>query len=158
MLDKLVTDADKELLELARRSNNSVLRERGYTGMSTLNFAEIVTALQNSCPTVYSFLSRMIQLDINSDKKVAPLVLIYAILLFTRCKNLSRVQRVNTVLLTEGDASHEVYCLHVIYIESIIFTLYVTKLQVWISRTLCLGLLGYLWEQYVVKCWKYMFQ
>ena len=86
MLDKLVTDADKELLEMARRNNNSVLQERGYTGMSTLNFAEVITEVQSSCPTVYSFLSWMIQLNIDSDKKLAPLDLISAILMFTRCK------------------------------------------------------------------------
>lgn len=76
MLDKLVSDADKELLKIARRNNNSVLQERGYTGMSTLNFAEVITEVQSSCPSVYSFLSWMIQLDINSVKRLALLALI----------------------------------------------------------------------------------
>ena len=79
--------------------------------MSTLNFAEIINEVQTACPTVYTFLSRVMQLDVNTDKKLAPMTLIYAIIMFTRCKELSRVQRVNTMLLTEGDASQEVHCL-----------------------------------------------
>lgn len=79
--------------------------------MCTLNFAEIINEVQTACPTVYNFLSRVMQLEVNTDKKLAPMTLSYAIIMFTRCKELSRVQRVNTVLLTEGDASQEVHCL-----------------------------------------------
>lgn len=42
------------------------------------------------------------------DKKMAPLALIYGIIIFRRCKEMSRVQRVNTVLLNDGGASQEV--------------------------------------------------
>ena len=125
MLDKLVSDADKELLKMARRNNNPVLQERGYTGRRTLNFAEVITEVQSSCPTVYSFLSWMMQLDINSVKK-------FSSRSYLCNPNVYQMQRVNTVLLYEGDTSHEVHCLHVIYVGSIIFTLNVTKLQVWI--------------------------
>lgn len=118
MLDKFVSDADKELLKMARRNNNPVLQERGYTGRRTLE-------VQSSCPTVYSFLSWMMQLDINSVKK-------FSSRSYLGHPNVYQMQRVNTVLLYEGDASHEVHCLHVIYVGSIIFTLNVTKLQVWI--------------------------
>ena len=75
----------------------SVLRERGFPGMSTLNFEEIVKEVETQCPTVFKLLSQMIQLSHNSDKKTAPLALIYGIIMFRRCKELSRVQRVNTV-------------------------------------------------------------
>lgn len=75
--------------------------------MCTLNFAEIINEVQTACPTVYNFLSRVMQLEVNTDKKLAPMTLSYAIIMFTRCKELSRVQRVNTELLTEGDASQE---------------------------------------------------
>lgn len=125
MLDRFVSDADKELLKMARRNNNPVLQERGYTGRRTLNFAEVITEVQSSCPTVYSFLSWMMQLDINSVKK-------FSSRSYLGHPNVYQMQRVNTVLLYEGDASHEVHCLHVIYVGSIIFTLNVTKLQVWI--------------------------
>ena len=90
--------------------------------MSTLNFTEIINEVQTSCPTVYNFLSRLMQLDVNTAKKLPSMTLIYAIIMFTRCKELSRVQRLNAVLLTEGDASQEVHCL-VIRIICLMFML-----------------------------------
>ena len=86
----------------------SVLRERGFPGLSTLNFQEIAKEVETQCPTVFKLLSQMIQLSHNSHKKTAPLALIYGIIMFRRCKELSRVQRVNTVLLNDGGASQEV--------------------------------------------------
>ena len=86
----------------------SVLRERGLPGMSTLNFEEIVKEVETHCQTVFKLLLQMIQLSHNSKKKTAPLALIYGIIMFRRCKELSRVQRVNTVLLNAGRASQEV--------------------------------------------------
>lgn len=43
--------------------------------MSTLNFAEIINDIQTACPTVYNFLYRVMQLDVNTDKKLAPMTL-----------------------------------------------------------------------------------
>ena len=91
---------------MARRVTKSVLRERGFTGMSTLNFEEAVKEVRSQCPAVYKILSQMVQLCIDPDKKKAPLALIYGMIMFQRCKELSLVQRVNTVLL--GGASQEV--------------------------------------------------
>ena len=93
---------------MTRRGTNSVLRSRGYVGMSTLNFPEIIKEIQTLCPTVFTVLSHMILLDQNPEKRTAPLALLYGLIVFQRCHELSRIQRVNTVLLTEGDASQEV--------------------------------------------------
>ena len=93
---------------MARRVTKSVLGERGFTGMSTLNFEEVVKKVRSQCPTVYKILSQMVQLCIDPDKKKAPLALIYGMIMFKRCKELSLVQRVNTVLLNDGGASQEV--------------------------------------------------
>ena len=107
-ITQIIKQANMELMKVARRRTGSVLRERNYAGMSTLNFEEIIKEAQTLCPTVHNFLARLIQVNVNREKKVAPLVLIYSVIMFTRCHELSRVQRVNTVLLSEGQASHEV--------------------------------------------------
>ena len=75
----------------------SVLRDRGIPSMSTLNFEDIVKEVEMQCPTVFKLLSQMIQLSQNYDKKTASLALIYGIIMFGRCKEMSRVQRVNTL-------------------------------------------------------------
>jgi hypothetical protein len=50
----------------------------------------------------------MIEAEYNSEKKQAALALIYAIILFRRCHEMSRLQRVNTLLLEEGGATQQV--------------------------------------------------
>ena len=85
----------------------SVLRDRGFPSMSALN-EDIVKEVEMQCPTVFKLLSQMIQLSQNYDRKTASLALIYGIIMFGRYKEMSRVQRVNTVLLNDGGASQEV--------------------------------------------------
>ena len=105
----MLCQVDKELVNAARTETNSVLRARGYDGMKTLNFTEIIKEIQTLCPTVFSLLSHMIFLTSSPEDKTVPLALIYGIIMFNRCKEMSRIQRVNIVLLTEGDASTEVH-------------------------------------------------
>ena len=57
--------------------------------------------------TVFRILSSMVNYDSNREN-IASLVILYAIIMFRRCHELSRVQRVNTVLLAEEKASREV--------------------------------------------------
>ena len=93
------------MVNAAQRETRSVLRARGYDAMSTLSFTEIIKEIQTLCLTVFSFLSR----SSSPEDKTVPLALIYGIIMFSRCKEMSRIQRVNTVLLTEGDASTDVH-------------------------------------------------
>ncbi|KAJ7381464.1 hypothetical protein OS493_001602 [Desmophyllum pertusum] len=105
---RLLCKIDKELIEVARRDAKSVLRDRGYDGISTYSFDKILNEMKTLCLTVFSILSQMIQFDNSQEKKkAAAMSLIYGIIMFLRCKEMSLVQRVNTVLLTEGDASTE---------------------------------------------------
>lgn len=108
MLEKVLVKLDMELREVARRSTNSVLRDRGYPGLSTFTFEEILKEMQSLCPTVFRILSNMLQLDLNPEKNSAPLALVYGIVMFKRFHELSRIQRLNTVLLADGNASKEV--------------------------------------------------
>ena len=104
----LLSQVDRELSDVARREGNSVLRERGYDGMSKKSFARIVHEMENLCPTVFSILSRMTGRNDYPDEKKPVLGLIYGIILFSRCKEMSLIQRVNSVLLSEGGANQEV--------------------------------------------------
>ena len=97
-------------MEVSRRDFNSVLRQNDFESLSTLDFEEIVRELENSCPFSYKVLSVMIDEKYNRDKKIAPLSTIYSMIMFQRCHEMSKLQRINTVLLAESDANTEVVC------------------------------------------------
>ena len=103
-----------ELLDVARKETNSILRQKDYNALSSLSFHDILDEMKNRCPTVFQILANMLQYDVNKEKSTASLVLMYAVLMFRRCHELSSIQRINTVLLAEENANREVnfyYCL-----------------------------------------------
>ena len=101
--------ADQELVEIARRSEPSVLRKRSYNGMSQENWMKEVNVESSTrCPIVSCIFETLLQTDCYPEKKLPALCLIYGIIMFLRCHELSRVQRINTILLTEGNASTKV--------------------------------------------------
>ena len=93
----VVSQVEKELAGVARRSTQSLLRQRYYNALSSLDFVEIVEEMKLLCPTTFNILAAMIQFTYNEDKKTAPLALIYSIIMFKRCHEMSRVQRVNSI-------------------------------------------------------------
>lgn len=76
--------------------------------MSTFSFEKRLGEMKTLCPTVFSALSQMIQLGDSHEKKKAAVVLMYGIIMYTRCKDMSLIQRVNKVLLMEEQSSQEV--------------------------------------------------
>ncbi|XP_028412644.1 uncharacterized protein LOC114535543 [Dendronephthya gigantea] len=71
---------------------------------------EIVNELSTRCPTVAEILSSLLNCSmLNLGKKLSLICLVYGIIMFMRCHELSRVQRINTVLLTEGKASSNLF-------------------------------------------------
>ena len=105
---EVLTEINNELKKVARRESNSVLRKKNFEGLSKLDFQDIVNEIKTQCPLTYMVLSVMIEVEYSTEKKLAPLSLMYGILMFKRCHELSRLQRVNTMLLAESDANTEV--------------------------------------------------
>ena len=101
----ILETANKELVEVARRSEPSVLRNRSYYGLSESTWMnEILTEMSTRCPTVWSLLSTLLDYPANPQKKLPPMCLIYAIMMFMRCHELSRIQRINSIILIHGQA------------------------------------------------------
>ena len=102
--------ANTELMNVARRDMPSVLQNRSYGGLCQENWmAEVNSELSSRCPTVAKILSTLLDCDlISPGKKLPPMCLIYGIVMFLRCRDLSRIQRINNVLLTEGKATTNV--------------------------------------------------
>ena len=98
--------ANKELIEVARRSDASVLRQRGYDGLSAEGWmAQVLKEMATRCPVVNNILCGLLENNIYPDKKNPAICLIYGIMMFLRSHELSRIQRINSVLLIQGQAS-----------------------------------------------------
>ena len=55
--------------------------------------------------TSFKILSLMFQLDLNAERNTPPLALVYGMFMSRRFHELSRIQRLNTMLLSDGNAS-----------------------------------------------------
>ena len=111
-----IVEANKELIEVARRSESSVLRNRTFDGLANENWmAEVLAELETRCPIVNNILCALLERTVHLDKKTPAISLIYGIILFMRCHELSRIQRVNSVLLLQGHASVNVSDYSLIY-------------------------------------------
>jgi hypothetical protein len=97
-----------ELRNVALRNTASVLRRRDFDGLSSFSLESIVDELKTLCPVVFRILSELFELGYNEEKKIAPLCLVYGMVMFKRCHELSFLQRINTVLLADSNANTEV--------------------------------------------------
>ena len=68
MMEIFLSKIDRELVQVARRETKSVLRDRGYPGLSKFTFKEILAEMRSLCPAVFTILSTMIQLDLNQNE------------------------------------------------------------------------------------------
>ena len=104
MTTKVLLGADRELIEIARRSEPSVLTQRTYDGMSVANWMpEVIAELSTRCPTVYQILARLLESSYRPERKNSAMCFIYGVI--SRFHELSRIQRINTVLLIQGQTS-----------------------------------------------------
>jgi len=108
---------------MCRRSENSVLRKHGYEGLSDISWKEIYVEIEQKCPTTMKFLITLVDGMDTEGKKMAPVSLLYSITMFLRFRELSRFQRLNTIMLTDGGGgtSKMVSLLH-IFARVTIFT------------------------------------
>ena len=61
---------NKELIEVARRSDPSVLRQRDYGGLSSECWmSDILKEIESRCPMVHKILCSLLESDICPDKK-----------------------------------------------------------------------------------------
>ena len=98
---------DEELKTMCSRSENSVLRKHYYDSLSKLTWKEIFVEIEKNCPTTMHFLVTLVDgnVDLTDEKKIPLICLMYAIPMFLTVPELSKLQRLNTVLLTEGGAT-----------------------------------------------------
>ena len=94
-LASILKVANTELMNVARRDMPSVLKKRSYEALCQSNWMpEVINELSARCPTVAKVLSTLFGCDLAfPEKHLPPMCLIYGIIMFMRCKELSRIQR-----------------------------------------------------------------
>jgi hypothetical protein len=97
-----------ELINAARRNSNSILGKRDFPALSNVDFKEIIEEMRQLCPTVYEMVFSLLEMDIGTENKFPTMALVYGLTMFKRSREMSLLQRLNTLLLIDGDANQEV--------------------------------------------------
>ena len=106
--EKVASKIEEELRSVMRINANSILQRRDFDALSNVNFKEIVEEMKRLCPTLYELVYSMLEMDINAEKKIPTMALIYSLTMFKRFHGMSLLQRLNTLLLIDGDTNQEV--------------------------------------------------
>ena len=105
---EITSKIQEELIYVARRNTKSVLAKRDFDALSNVNFKEIIEEMKRLCPTVYDVVFCMLEMDIGTENKIPTMALVYSLTMFKRFREMSLLQRLNTLLLIDGDANQEV--------------------------------------------------
>lgn len=104
MMDQL----DQDCFNLCSRTQPSILRNNDYAGMIAFDWQALVLEMKDRCSLLLRVLLTVMGVSEEYDKINPRLGLCYAILMQSRNHELSLVQRICTVILTEGHAKKEV--------------------------------------------------
>ena len=112
----LLKELQQQCANLCARSNPSVLRKNDFSGMTEFDWQNLVLEMSSRCPLVFHVVRTVMNCYSKEiTNEIAPKFgLCYAIMMQTRNHELSLVQRLNTILLTEGNAKKKVtiLCFH----------------------------------------------
>lgn len=103
---RLLQELHADCVELCKRKKPSILRKNKYPDMVDFSWDALFEELQSRCPILLDVMSTVVK-----SKKcdvIPPLGLCYAILMQQRNHELSVIQRINTILFSEGNAKKQV--------------------------------------------------
>ena len=104
----VLKELDEQCKHLCSRKNPSVLRNNDFENMVNFDWLIILDELQNRCPFLLEVLNTVTTKK-KPQSELAPRIgMVYAILMLQRNHELSLVQRINTLIMTEGNAKKQV--------------------------------------------------
>lgn len=101
---KLLQELDENCTKLCSKKNGSILRNKDYTDMVKFQWSSLFQEMSSRCSFLREVLVTVAKCSNKSRDPEPPICLCYSILLQQRNHELSLVQRINTVLLSEGNA------------------------------------------------------
>ena len=106
--ENVLLKLQEELKRVAQRDTNSILRQKDFDTLANLNLMKIVDEMIRICPTAYEVIFALLEMDVNFERKIPAMVLIYGLIMFKRFHEMSLLQRLNSLILIDGDANQEV--------------------------------------------------
>ena len=81
-----------------------------FKDLKNFSWERVITELKEHVPDVLDVLAAIAvpNVKVNSEQQIAPLCTAYGILMSTRWKELSLIQKINTILLSVGHATERV--------------------------------------------------
>ena len=109
----ILENVDSQCTKLCVKTKGvpSVLRSsrEDRNNLTAFTWMQILNEMKDRAPDVLEFLSTIAVPNLKDDgRQVAPLCVAYGILMNQRCKELSLVQKINTILLGTGSATKKV--------------------------------------------------
>mgnify|MGYP002803526002 CR=1 FL=1 len=101
---KLLQELDKNCTKLCSKKSGSILRRKDYTDMVEFQWGSLFQEMSRRCSFLRDVFVTVAKCSNKSRDPEPPICLCYSILLQQRNHELSLVQRINTVLLSEGNA------------------------------------------------------
>jgi hypothetical protein len=106
---KLLQEIDEDCKKLCAKKDGSILREKKYPDMIEFEWSFLLGEMSKRCPFLRAVLVTAAKCANKNRNHVPPICLCYSILLQQRNRDLNLVQRINTVLLSEGKAKKQVH-------------------------------------------------
>ena len=107
--ENVLFELDKECTNISSRGEPSELRNNEFRAMTEFDWTKLASEMSTRCPFLLDVLLTVMDKSKDEINDITPrLGLCYAILMHTRNRELSLVQRLNTVLFTNGNAKKEV--------------------------------------------------
>jgi len=108
---KFLQELNEHCTSLTKRKQPSVLLQKDYPDMVAFDWNVLIKEMSSRCPLLLDIFLTVVQKNKTTlDSVLLPMGLCYAILMQQRNHELSLVQRINTILLTEGKAKSQVKC------------------------------------------------
>ena len=103
----ILQELNEKCTELCKKNTPSVLRKNQYPDMAGFDWNSILNEISQRCPLLLDVMTTTIGSKLKPNT-IPSICLCYGILMQKQNHDLSLIQRINTILLAEGNAKKQV--------------------------------------------------
>ena len=103
----ILKELSEKCTELCKKNTPSILRKNQYPDMASFDWNSVLIEISQRCPILLDVMTTTIGSKLTPNT-IPSICLCYGILMQKRNHDLSLIQRINTILLAEGNAKKQV--------------------------------------------------